>query len=250
MSTTTLGPAPSPPVQRAGGSPATGSAVSARERYRSGKQLRAKAPLDSHAELPPADTRPDPVTVLEQQAAIRLPELAPIRYGRMAVSPWTFYRGAARVMADDLSRTPTSGIVTQLGGDAHLANFGLFGSAERRLVFDINDFDETFPGPWEWDVKRLVASLIVAARENGVRRKDRRRLAMSTVRRYRMSMARFAELSDLEVWHASPDANQPNERLSRELRVRGRQRIADAINKAQTRDSLQALGRLTEVVDD
>src|SRR4051795_11917230 len=170
MSTTTLGPAPSPPVQRAGGSPATGSAVSARERYRSGKQLRAKAPLDSHAEVPPADTRPDPVTLLEEQAAIRLPELAPIRYGRMAVSPWTFYRGAARVMADDLSHTPSSGLITQVCGDAHLANFGLYGSAERRLVFDINDFDETFTGPWEWDVKRLAAGSGVAARADRVGR--------------------------------------------------------------------------------
>src|SRR3954452_20218152 len=212
-----------PPVQGTPGrTPTAGSTASPRERYRAGKQLRGKTPLDSHAEVPGLDGRRDPVTLLEQQAALRLPELSPIRYGRMSVSPWTFYRGAARVMAFDLSRTPSSGLITQVCGDAHLANFGLYGSAERRLVFDINDFDETFPGPWEWDVKRLVASLIVAARENGVRRKDRRRLAMSTVRRYRMSMARFAELSDLEVWYASADAKQLKTRLSGGLSGRGR----------------------------
>jgi uncharacterized protein (DUF2252 family) len=249
MSTTILATAPPTPVQRTTGSPALGPAASARDRYRSGKQLRAQAPLESHAEVPAADTRPDPVALLERQAALRLPELAPIRYGRMAASPWTFYRGAARVMAGDLSRTPSSGIVTQLCGDAHLANFGLYGSAERRLVFDINDFDETFTGPWEWDVKRLAASVVVAARANGVRRKQRRRLVMSTVQRYRTAMARFAELGDLEVWYTSADAEQLQTRLAGELSARGREGFHTAITKAHSRDSSQALGRLAEVVD-
>jgi uncharacterized protein (DUF2252 family) len=224
-------------------------AASPRERYRMGKQLRSKTSLEAHAELPVPDTRPDPVALLDEQSAARVPELVPIRYGRMTVSPWTFYRGAARVMADDLSRTPTSGLVTQVCGDAHLANFGLFGSAERRLVFDINDFDETFPGPWEWDVKRLVASLIVAARDNGIRRKQRRLLAMATVRRYRTAMAQFAELSDLDVWYASADARELKTRLSGQLTARGRQGLSAALDKAHTRDSIQAFGRLAQVVD-
>src|SRR4051794_632050 len=249
MSTTTLATAPPTPVQRTTGSPALGPAASARDRYRSGKQLRAQAPLESHAEVPAADTRPDPVALLEQQAALRLPELAPIRYGRMAASPWTFYRGAARVMAGALSRPPRSGLVTPLCGDAHLANFGLYGSGERRLVFDINDFDETFTGPWEWDVKRLAASVVVAARANGVRRKQRRRIVMSTVQRYRTAMAHFAELGDLEVWYASADAEQLQARLSGELASRARERFSAVVAKARSRDSTQALGRLAEVVD-
>src|SRR3954454_22525405 len=239
-----------PPVQRtAGRAPTAGSTASPRERYRAGKQLRGKTPLDSHAEVPGLDGRPDPVTLLEQQAALRLPELSPIRYGRMSVSPWTFYRGAARVMAFDLSRTPSSGLITQVCGDAHLANFGLYGSAERRLVFDINDFDETFPGPWEWDVKRLAASVVVAARANGVRRKQRRRIVMSTVQRYRTAMAHFAELGDLEVWYASADAEQLQARLSGELTSRARERFGAVVAKARSRDSTQALGRLAEPVD-
>src|SRR3954468_9250891 len=239
-----------PPVQRTPGrTPTGGSTASPRERYRAGKQLRGRTPLDSHAEVPGLDGRPDPVTLLEQQAALRLPELSPIRYGRMSVSPWTFYRGAARVMAFDLSRTPSSGLITQVCGDAHLANFGLYGSAERRLVFDINDFDETFPGPWEWDVKRLAASVVVAARANGVRRKQRRRIVMSTVQRYRTAMAHFAELGDLEVWYASADAEQLQARLSGELASRARERFGAVVAKARSRDSTQALGRLAEAVD-
>src|SRR4051794_23441998 len=239
-----------PPVQRTPGrTPTPDSTATPRERYRAGKQLRGKTPLDAHAEVPDLDGRPDPVTLLEQQAALRLPELSPIRYGRMSVSPWTFYRGAARVMAFDLSRTPSSGLITQVCGDAHLANFGLYGSAERRLVFDINDFDETFTGPWEWDVKRLAASIVVAARANGVRRKQRRRLVMSAVQRYRTPMARVAEVGDLEGWDARGDANQLPARLAGGLSSRGREGFHTAITKAQARDSTPAPGRPPEVAD-
>src|SRR6478609_6935600 len=138
-----------------------------------GVQARVRAPLDSHAELPARRDRTDPVAVLQAQAASRVAQLVPIRYGRMLVSPFTFFRGAAAVMAADLADTPTSGLMCQVCGDAHLSNFGVFASPERRLVFDVNDFDETCTGPWELDVKRLAASLAIAARERGFRRKDR-----------------------------------------------------------------------------
>ena len=137
------------------------------ERAAHGKEARAAVPRDSHAVFDPPPDRPDPVALLEEQAATRVPELVPIRWGRMMVSPFTYYRGAALPMASDLSRTPVSGLAVQACGDAHLSNFGIFGSAERRLVFDVNDFDETTPGPWEWDVKRLAASMEVAGRGNG-----------------------------------------------------------------------------------
>src|SRR5215218_1443071 len=144
------------------------------ERRASGRAARARAPRSSHGVWQPATQRVDPVSLLEGQAESRVPELVPVRHARMMVSPFTFFRGAALLMAADLATTPTSGLMVQLCGDAHLSNFGLFGSPERRLVFDINDFDETHPGPFEWDVKRLVASLVVAARDNGFRRKDRK----------------------------------------------------------------------------
>ena len=136
------------------------------------------APRSSHAAFQPAAGRPDPVELLESQAQLRVPELVPIRYGRMLASPFTFYRGAALIMASDLADTPTSGLRVQCCGDAHLSNFGLFASPERRLVFDINDFDETLPGPWEWDVKRLAVSLLLAARDNGFGVRDQERIVL------------------------------------------------------------------------
>jgi len=144
------------------------------ERVARGLAARQEAPRRSHGQWEPAPDRPDPVTLLEQQAASRVPDLVPVRYGRMLASPFTFYRGGALIMAADLAATPVTGITVQLCGDAHLSNFGLFGTPERRMLFDINDFDETLPGPWEWDVKRLSASLEIAGRNNGFSDADRR----------------------------------------------------------------------------
>ena len=173
--------------------------------WRLGKAARAKTPRSSHAEFEPASDRPDPIDLLERQAESRVPELVPIRYGRMGVSPFTFYRGAALLQAADLANTPTSGLRVQLCGDAHLSNFGVFASPERRLVFDINDFDETLPGPWEWDVKRLAASLAVAGRENGYpeaerkidRAKRRQRLPRDAAR---VRHARATSTSGTRTW--------------------------------------------------
>src|SRR3954462_14509305 len=172
------------------------------ERAALGKQARATAPRGSHADWSPSTDRRDPVEILEEQATSRVQGLVPIRYGRMLVSPFTFYRGAAAIMAADLAPAPRSGITAQLCGDAHLSNFGLFGSPERELVFDINDFDETLPGPWEWDVKRLVASLVIAGRNNGFGEKDRGEIARVAVARYRTAMWEYAGMGNLEVWYA------------------------------------------------
>jgi uncharacterized protein (DUF2252 family) len=147
-------------------------------------------------------TRADPVQLLEAQAKTRVPELVPIRYGRMLVSPFTFYRGAALIMAQDLSTTPRSGLTVQCCGDAHLSNFGVFASPERRLVFDLNDFDETLPGPWEWDVKRLAVSMLIAARDNSFKVKEQQRIVLDTVDQYRTAMAGFAGMKNLEVWYS------------------------------------------------
>jgi hypothetical protein len=165
------------------------------ERAARGKTARAEVPLESHARFDPPPDRPDPVALLEEQAESRIPELIPVRYGRMMVSPFAYYRGAALPMASELATTPVSGLSVQACGDAHLSNFGIFGSAERRLVFDINDFDETLPGPWEWDVKRLAASMEVAARDNGFPGKKRRQIVSSTVGRYREAMRAFERVS-------------------------------------------------------
>src|SRR5687767_14667293 len=173
-----------------------------------GLAARKRVPPSSHADWAPADDRPDPVAVLAAQGESRVPELVPIRHGRMLATPFTYYRGAAAMMAADLATTPTSGLVTQLCGDAHLSNFGAFASPERRLVFDINDFDETYPGPWEWDVKRLTASLVVAARENGVRRQGRAGIVLAAVGGYRRAMAEFAGMGELAVWYAHADLDE------------------------------------------
>ena len=161
-----------------------------------------------------APHRRDPVALLEQQAVTRVPELVPIRYGRMLVSPFTFYRGAALIMAADLAGTPRSGITTQVCGDAHLMNFGVFASPERRLVFGINDFDETFPGPWEWDVKRLAASFAIAGRDNGFSTKDRARVLLALVGEYRSAMHEFAAMTNLAVWYSHIDVEAAMKELA------------------------------------
>ena len=168
------------------------------ERAARGAQARAEVPRESHADFTVPASRPDPIALLEEQAKARVPELVPVRWGRMMVSPFTYYRGAALPMASDLATTPVSGLTVQACGDAHLSNFGVFGSAERNLVFDVNDFDETLPGPWEWDVKRLAASMEVAARSNGFSDKQRRKIVAGTVASYRQAMRDFAGMSQLE----------------------------------------------------
>jgi uncharacterized protein (DUF2252 family) len=220
-----------------------------RERKAAGKALRAAVPLDAHAESPRTTRSRDPLTLLEEQAVGRLPELAPIRYGRMLSSPFAFYRGAARVMAADLADAPRSGLTVQMCGDAHVSNFGLFGSPERRLVFDANDFDETLPGPFEHDVKRLVASLEIAARQNGLPRKQRRALAVAAGARYRTAMAEFAGERDIDVWYSRLDADELREVLAPRLEKVQVKRLDRALARARTRDTMQAFGKLTEVVD-
>ena len=172
------------------------------DRAAKGKQARRAVPRSSHAAWdPPADRR-DPLEILQEQATSRVPELVPIRYGRMLTSPFAFYRGAAAIMAADLATTPRSGFRVQACGDAHISNFGLFGSPERSLLFDINDFDETLPGPWEWDVKRLAASIVIAGRGNGFTDKQQRSTVRSAIAAYRLAMATFATEGNLGVWYA------------------------------------------------
>src|SRR5436309_11048605 len=179
--------------------------LTVQERLARGKAARADVPRSSHGNFEPPSARADPVTLLERQAATRVPELVPIRYGRMLVSPFTFYRGAAMIMAQDLAATPRSGMTVQACGDAHLSNFGVFASAERRLMFDINDFDETLPGPWEWDVKRLAVSMLIAARDNGFPAKAQDRVVLSAVGQYRTAIRQFAGMQNLAVWYARLD---------------------------------------------
>jgi uncharacterized protein (DUF2252 family) len=230
------------------GTPPKVTHLSRGERAAVGKQARSKAALDSHAEFSPAD-RSDPITLLESQAATRAPELVPIRYGRMVVSPFTFFRGAALVMAADLATTPTSGLQVQACGDAHLSNFGVYASPERRLIFDINDFDETYPGPFEWDVKRLAASLAVAARENGYPRKKRRAVLLATGRGYREAMRLHAGQGNLAVWYAHLDTDTVVQQIGQQFDQKRQARSQAMLAKFRTRDSLDAYAKLTKVVD-
>jgi uncharacterized protein (DUF2252 family) len=186
--------------------------------------------------------------LLEEQAKSRVPELVPVRRGRMMVSPFTFFRGAALPMASDLAATPVSGLAVQACGDAHLSNFGVFGSAERRLVFDVNDFDETLPGPWEWDVKRLAASLEVAARGNGFSEKDRLAVVTAAVARYRQAMRTFAGMTNLQVWYAHTDVEQLRTELNAQLDDRQRKMFDKNVAKTRTRDSMQEVAKLTRTV--
>jgi uncharacterized protein (DUF2252 family) len=213
-----------------------------------GKDARRVAPLDSHADLRTTE-RGDPVALLAQEDVDRVPELVPIRYGRMLTSPFTFFRGAAALMAADLAPTPVSGFRAQTCGDAHLSNFGLFASAERKLVFDVNDFDETLPAPWEWDVKRLAASLAIAGRHNGYSGKQRRKVAMAATGAYREAMRDFAEQTNLEVWYAQLDVDDLLGSRRPVLTATQAKRTKAAMEKARTRDSLHALDKLSAVVD-
>jgi uncharacterized protein (DUF2252 family) len=223
------------------------------ERAAAGKAARSQAPRTAHAEWEPAGDRPDPVEILEVQARWRVPELVPIRYGRMAASPFAFFRGAAAVMASDLAGTPASGLRVQACGDAHLSNFGTFASPDRRLVFDLNDFDETAPGPWEWDVKRLAASFAIAGRENGFKAKQRREVVLTAVGNYREAMRGLASLSDLDVWYARLDVEALMASLGAEVkRAAGKKAVKRAernLLKARSKDNLRAFDKLTHTVD-
>ena len=219
------------------------------ERVARGKAARSEVPRSSHAVYEPSPTRAHPVELLERQASTRVPELVPIRYGRMLVSPFTFYRGAAMIMAHDLATTPRSGLIVQCCGDAHLSNFGVFASAERRLIFDINDFDETLPGPWEWDVKRLAVSILIAARDNGYSAKDQQRIVLDAVGQYRNAMREFAAMRNLDVWYSRLEIEDLLRERATELRPRTVRRTEKALAKAHTRDSVSAFSKLTHMVD-
>src|SRR4249920_1500835 len=219
------------------------------ERAARGKAARAEVPRSSHADWEPARHRPDPVELLEEQGASRVPELLPIRYSRMLVSPFTFYRGAAYLMASDLSTGPRSGLHVQLCGDAHLSNFGVFAAPDRQLVFSVNDFDETLPGPFEWDVKRLVASFAVAGRDRGFDDKVRAKIATTAARSYREAMGEFAQMRNLDVWYARVDVEEAVAVLGKAMSPKVVKRIEKNIAKARTKDSLRAFDKLTGMVD-
>ena len=228
--------------------PARVSHLTPEERIARGRAARAKAPRASQAAFD-TDSGRDAVALLEEQAPARLEELLPIRYGRMLVSPFTFFRGAANVMAHDLASAPRSGLTVQLCGDAHLANFGGFASPERSFLFDLNDFDETLPGPFEWDVKRLAASVEVAARDRGFTDGERRKAVLEVGRAYRESMRSFAAQSNLEVWYARLDSAGLEASLRGQNAGKQAKVLAQIEAKARTKDSMKAFTRLTEVVD-
>jgi uncharacterized protein (DUF2252 family) len=223
------------------------------QRLARGKAARAGAPRSSHGLWEPAPDRADPVELLEEQSQTRVPELVPIRRGRMLVSPFTFFRGSALLMAADLAGSPVSGVEVQLCGDAHLSNFGLFGSPERQMLFDINDFDETLPGPWEWDVKRLATSFEVMGRDRGFSAADRRDVVTAGVREYRESMRRAARMGTLEAWYEQLDAGMLLKLVRDEVHVRRISKEEEratrrAVAKARTRDSARVLAKRAEEV--
>jgi uncharacterized protein (DUF2252 family) len=239
---------------------------SVEERRAKGKEARKRTPPSSQAGWVPAADRPDPVGLLEEQDATREQDLVPVRHGRMMVSPFTFYRGAAKIMAADLKDTPRAGLTVQLCGDAHLSNFGMFASPERRLLFDLNDFDETLPGPFEYDVKRMSASFTIAARHNGFSKGEAREAALASVSAYRTTMAEFAGMSTMEIWYAhvseetllaamnrqaAAKKDKSQKKATRDRAVtKGQEKAAKKqVEKARTRDSLQALSKLGELVD-
>ena len=219
------------------------------ERAAHGKAARAEVSRSSHGNWEASPARPDPIALLEEQASTRVPELVPIRYGRMLTSPFAFYRGAAYIMAADLSHTPRSGLRVQLCGDAHLSNFGVFAAPDRRMVFSINDFDETLPGPFEWDVKRLFASFAVAGRALGFTEGQRRAAVLAGARSYRETMRDFGSMRTMDIWYSRLEMQTMLERWGGTAGRRRIEKTERSVAKAQTKDSLKAFGKLTEVVD-
>src|SRR5262252_2391938 len=206
------------------------------ERKAKGLDARERAPLSSHTKWKPAPHRPDPVELLVAQETTREPDLIPVRHGRMMVSPFTFYRGAATIMAADLAPTPVAGLDAQLCGDAHLSNFGAFASPERVLLFDVNDFDETLPGPFEYDVKRMAASFTIAARNNGFSKADVRAATLASVRAYREAMAGFAQMGTMDIWYAHLDEDELKAAIDR----------AQAQAKQEAKEAKKAKGKKAE----
>ena len=238
---------PPPPAWRRAG-------LDLEERVARGRAARRTAPRSTHGTWQPAADRPDPIALLQDQAKTRVPELVPIRYGRMLVSPGTFYRGGALIMASDLAATPRSGITVQLCGDAHLSNFGLFGSPERQLMFDINDFDETLPGPWEWDVKRLAASFEIAGRDLGFAADDRRAIVMAGVDEYRKRMRHAAGMRTLDAWYEHMSIDEVTGWMKTEVRrnrlaKKNARNVERDIAKARTRDSVRVFAKRAGKID-
>jgi hypothetical protein len=219
------------------------------ERAAKGKAARTEVPRSAHAAWEPQQDRTSPLELLEQQAQTRVPELVPIRYGRMLVSPFTFYRGAAYLMAADLAGAPRTRLTVQLCGDAHLSNFGAFAAPDRRLVFSINDFDETHPGPFEWDVKRLAASFAVAGRDRGFDDKQREAVNLAVGRSYREAMSRYAGMRNLDLWYSRIDVDDLLAELSSFATAKEQKRADKNLAKTKTKDSLKAFAKLTEIVD-
>jgi len=231
------------------GAPGKVEHLSVSDRAARGKAARAKVSRASHGDWAPAADRPDPLALLEAQETTRVPELVPIRHTRMAASPFSFYRGAANVLAADLAAVPQSGLKVQLCGDAHLANFGGFASPERNLVFDLNDFDETLPGPFEWDIKRLAASLEIAARSRGFDRKIRSRIVSASVRSYREAMREFAKMQNLDVWYARLTSDDILARWGGGIGRESLKAFQRSVDKAGSKDRLRAVSKLTRLVD-
>ena len=219
------------------------------ERAERGKATRGELPRSSHAAWEPGPRRRDPLELLQEQAETRLPELAPIRYGRMLASPYTFFRGSAYLMAADLAAGPRTGLHAQLCGDAHLSNFGIWAAPDRRLVFGINDFDETLPGPFEWDVKRLAASFAVAGRDRGFNKAIRRSVVMTMTREYRAAMARFAKMRNIDVWYARLDVAEILKQMESAPSRKQKKRLKATVAKVRTKDSMRALSKLCRTVD-
>jgi uncharacterized protein (DUF2252 family) len=223
---------------------ASAPVLTPREREAAGKSARRRAPRSIQGRWEPGPDRPDPVEILEEQDRTRIPELISIRHGRMLVSPFTFYRGAAGILAADLGVTPRSGLDVQLCGDAHLSNFGVFAAPDRRLIFDINDFDETFPGPFEWDVKRLAASFAVAGRDRGFKKRERREVVTTSAQAYREEMRRLAAERSVDIWYERVDLEvieQYRSQVSRKIA----HNFDKAKAKAESKNSLRALTKLT-----
>ena len=214
-----------------------------------GKAERRRLPLEDHALFAPTEFRPDPLELLARQAASRVPELIPIRYGRMVSSAFAFYRGAALIMASDLATTPTTTLRAQLCGDAHLSNFGFYASAERRLVFDLNDFDETLPGPFEWDLKRMVTSFEISGRSQSFNPKEVQSIVLSAVRTYRESMRDFATMTNQAVWYATLDAENFLEQMRATVPASRLRKVEETLAEARTKDSMQAFRKMTQLID-
>jgi uncharacterized protein (DUF2252 family) len=248
---TRVAPTKSPrraPVQRAPAPPAI-EHLTVEERAERGRAERAQVPRSAHAAWEPPSRRRSPVDLLEEQARSRVPELVPVRNGRMLVSPFTFFRGAAYVMAADLAAVPRTGLRVQLCGDAHLSNFGGFAAPDRRLVFSVNDFDETLPGPFEWDLKRLVASFAVAGRDRGFDPKQREPINLAVTRSYREAIRSFADMRNLDLWYVRLDVDDIAQRFAQEVSQTAVRRFQRNVASARAKDSLRAFAKLTQVVD-